>query len=182
MLVRQKIHGTSLNSLSITRILLLVLFVMSLLSGCKVYKFNQASIPPEIKTIRVQYIDNKARYNNPQLSPQLTDKLRQKIVSQTRLTQVNNDNADYDVSGYISQYDVSTSAISDQKVATNRLTVAVTLTLLDRKTGKEPRNISASRSFDFSASLTLPQAELQLKDEIVRNLADEIFNQLFSDW
>ena len=182
MLVRQKIHGTSLNSLGITRIFLLVLFVMSLLSGCKVYKFNQASIPPEIKTIYVRFIDNKARYNNPQLSPQLTDKLRQKIVSQTRLTQVNNDNADYDVSGYISQYDVSTSAISDQKVATNRLTVAVTLTLLDRKTGKEPRNISASRSFDFSASLTLPQAELQLNDEIVRNLADEIFNQLFSDW
>jgi hypothetical protein len=182
MLVRQKIHGTSLNSLRITRIFLLVLFVMSLLSGCKVYKFNQASIPPEIKTIYVRFIDNKARYNNPQLSPQLTDKLRQKIVSQTRLTQVNNDNADYDVSGYISQYDVSTSAISDQKVATNRLTVAVTLTLLDRKTGKEPRNISASRSFDFSASLTLPQAELQLNDEIVRNLADEIFNQLFSDW
>jgi len=171
-----------LNSLRITRIFLLVLFVMSLLSGCNVYKFNQASIPPEIKTIYVRFIDNKARYNNPQLSPQLTDKLRQKIVSQTRLTQVNNDNADYDVSGYISQYDVSTSAISDQKVATNRLTVAVTLTLLDRKTGKEPRNISASRSFDFSASLTLPQAELQLNDEIVRNLADEIFNQLFSDW
>ena len=182
MLVRQNIHCTGLNSLRITRIFLLVLFVMSLLSGCKVYKFNQASIPPEIKTIYVRFIDNKARYNNPQLSPQLTDKLRQKIVSQTRLTQVNNDNADYDVSGYISQYDVSTSGISDQKVSTNRLTVAVNLTLLDRKTGKEPRNISASRSFDFSASLTLPQAELQLNDEIVRNLADEIFNQLFSDW
>jgi hypothetical protein len=183
MLVRQKIHGTSLNSLRITRIFLLVLFVMSLLSGCKVYKFNQASIPPEIKTIRVRYIDNKARYNNPQLSPQLTDKLRQKIVSQTRLTQVNNDNADYDISGYISQYDVSTSGISNQQVSTNRLTVAVSLTLLNRKTpGEEPRNISASRSFDFSASLTLPQAELQLNDEIIRNLADEIFNQLFSEW
>ena|SRR5215204_5883054 len=182
MLVRQKIHGKSLNSHRITRIFLLVLFVMSLLSGCNVYKFNQASIPAEIKTIRVQYIENKARYNNPQLSPQLTDKLRQKIVSQTRLTQVNNENADYDVSGYISQYDVSTSGISNQQVSTNRLTVAVTLTLLDRKTGKEPRSISASRSFDFSASLTLPQAEQQLNDEIIRNLADEIFNQLFSDW
>jgi len=182
MLVRQKIHGTSLNSLGITRIFLLVLFVMSLLSGCKVYKFNEASIPAEIKTIRVRYIDNKARYNNPQLSPQLTDKLRQKIVSQTRLTQVNSDDADYDVSGYISQYDVTTSGISDQKVSTNRLTVAVSLTLLDRKTGAEPRNISASRSFDFSASLTLPQAELQLNDEIIRNLTDEIFNQLFSNW
>ena len=183
MLVKQKVHGTSLNSLRITRIFLLVLFVMSLLSGCKVYKFNQASIPPEIKTIRVQYIDNKARYNNPQLSPQLTDKLRQKIVSQTKLTQVNNDNADYDISGYISQYDVTTSGISNQQVSTNRLTVSVTLTLVNRKTpGVEPRNITASRSFDFSATLTLQQAEQQLNDEIIRNLTDEIFNHLFSEW
>lgn len=183
MLVRQKIHGTNLNSLRITRIFLLVIFVIFLFSGCNVYKFNEASIPPEIKTVRVQFIENKARYNNPQLSPQLTDKLRQKIVSQTKLTQVNNENADYDISGYISQYDVTTSGISDQKVSTNRLTVAVNLTLVNRKTpGVEPRNISASRSFDFSASLTLPQAEQQLNDEIIRNLADEIFNQLFSNW
>jgi len=182
MLVRQKIHSTSLNSLRITRIFLLVLFVLSLLSGCKIYNFNGASIPTEIKTVRVQFIVNKARYNNPQLSPQLTDKLRQKIVSQTKLTQINGDDADYDISGSITQYDVSTSAISNQQVATNRLTVAVSLTLLDRKTGKEPRNITATRSFDFSASLTLPDAERQLNDEIIRNLADEIFNQLFSNW
>jgi hypothetical protein len=183
MLVRQKIHGTRSNSLRITRIFLLVLFVISLFSGCKVYTFSGASIPPEIKTVRVRYIGNKARYNNPQLSPQLTEKLRQKIVSQTKLTQVNGDDADYDISGYISQYDVTTSGISNQQVSTNRLTVAVSLILLDRKTpGAEPRNISASRSFDFSASLTLPQAELQLNDEIIRNLTDEIFNQLFSNW
>ena len=182
MLVRQKINGTSWNSLRISRIFLLVLFVVSFLSGCNVYKFNQASIPADIKTIRVQYIENKARYNNQQLSPQLTDKLRQKIVSQTKLTQVNNENADYDISGTITQYDVSTSGISNQQVSTNRLTVAVSLTLLDRKTGAAPRNITASRSFDFSASLTLQQAELQLNDEIIRNLADEIFNQLFSAW
>src|SRR6187402_2900799 len=182
MLVRQNIQGTRLNSLRTTRIFLLVLFVVSLLTGCN-YKFNQTTIPPEIKTVRVQYIENNARIKSPTLSPQLTDKLRQKIVSQTKLTQVNNENADYDISGYISQYDVSTSGISNQQVSTNRLTVAVSLTLLNRKTpGAEPRNISASRSFDFSASLTLPQAEQQLNDEIVRNLADEIFNQLFSDW
>ena len=103
MLVRQKIHGTSLNSLRITRIFLIVLFVLSLLSGCKIYNFNGASIPAEIKTVRVQFIVNKARYNNPQLSPQLTDKLRQKIVSQTKLTQINGDDADYDISGSITQ-------------------------------------------------------------------------------
>lgn len=183
MFVRQNIQGTRLNSLRITRIFLLAFFVMSLLAGCKVYSFNGANIPAEIKTVRVQFIKNEARYKNPQLSPQLTDKLRQKIVSQTKLTQVNNDDADYDISGSITQYDVTTSGISNQQVSTNRLTVSVSLVLLDRKTpGEKPRNISASRSFDFSATLTLTQAERQLNDEIIRNLTDEIFNQLFSHW
>ena len=152
-------------------------------TGCHIYKFNDVSIPENIKTIRVQLIANKARYVNPQLSPALTEKLRQKIVSQTKLTQVSSENADYDISGYISQYDVSTSGISAQQVATNRLTVGVSVTLVDRKnTDVQPKNISVSRSFDFSANVTLQQAEASLKDEIIRNLTDEIFNQIFSDW
>ena len=170
----------ALRKIFFTIIPLWVLLVYNV--GCN-YKFNQASVPSEIKTVRVQYIENKARYQNQQLSPQLTDKLRQKIVSQTKLTQVNNENADYDISGFISQYDVTTSAISDQQVATNRLTVAVNITLVDRKTaGVEPKNFSISRSFDFSATLTLPQAEQRLNDEMIRNLTDEIFNKIFSDW
>jgi len=180
---RFKAQGSGFQ-VSSNRIIILVsctLFIAFFFIGCN-YKFNQVSIPAEIKTVRVQYIDNKARYINPQLSPQLTDRLRQKIVSQTKLTQVNNENADYDISGSITQYDVTTSGISSQQVATNRLTVGVTLTLLDRKTGKEPKSITASRSFDFSASLTLPQAEQRLQDEIIRNLTDEIFNKIFSDW
>lgn len=177
-------HNMRNKGFPISRTLILVtcsLLLVSFLS-CNVYKFNDVSIPAEIKTVRVQYIENKARYINPQLSPQLTDKLRQKIVSQTRLTQVNNENADYDISGSVTQYDVTTSGISSQQVATNRLTVGVSLTILDRKTGKEPRTVSASRSFDFSATLTLPQAEQRLQDEIIRNLTDEIFNKIFSDW
>jgi outer membrane lipopolysaccharide assembly protein LptE/RlpB len=159
------------------------LCLVFLFVGCKVYKFNQVSIPPEIKTVRLLPIENKARYINTQLSPQLTDRLRQKIVSQTNLTQVNGDNADYEISAFVSNYDVTTSAISAQQVATNRLTVGVSITLLDRKTpNAEPKNFSVSRSFDFSANLTLPQAEQRLNDEMIRNLVDEIFNRIFSDW
>jgi len=171
-----------------TKKIFLILFVIPafLFSNisCHIYKFNQVSIPPNIKTVYIHYIENQARYKNPQLSPQLTDKLRQKIVSQTKLTQVNTDNnADYVITGSISQYDVTTSGISAQQVATNRLTVGVTLTLTDRiNADKPPKNISVSRSFDFSANVPLSTAEQSLKDEIIRNLVDEIFNQIFSDW
>ncbi len=61
--------------------------------SCKVYSFKDVSIPPDVKTMRIAYIENRARYVNPQLSPQLTDKLKQKINNQTRLTQVEGDDA-----------------------------------------------------------------------------------------
>ena len=181
--IRHKVQGTKLSCFAFKKFFLLVsctLFLVPFFTGC-FYKFNDVSIPPEIKTVRVQTFDNKARYQNNRLSPQLADRLRQKIVSQTKLTQVNSDNADWDISGFISQYDVTTSAISEQQVATNRLIVGVSITVTDRKTGKEPKNLSISRSFDFSATLTLNQAEQRLNDEIIRNLTDEIFNRIFSE-
>ncbi|MEY4885107.1 MAG: hypothetical protein RL151_416, partial [Bacteroidota bacterium] len=70
------------------------------------------SIPPEVKSVRVNFIENRARYINPLLSPRLTEKLRQKIVNQTRLSQTNGE-ADYVISGTITDYSVSTSGISN---------------------------------------------------------------------
>src|SRR5687768_9242217 len=54
-------------------------------SSCKIYSFRDISIPDTIRTVKVNFIENKAPYVDPQLSPRLTDKLRQKIVSQTKL-------------------------------------------------------------------------------------------------
>lgn len=183
MTVRNTIQNASRPNFNITGISLFILcFFLLISTACKVqYKFNEVSIPPEIKTVRVQYIENKARYNNSQLSPQLTDKLRQKIVNQTKLTQITGE-ADYDITGYISQYDVTTSGISDQKVATNRLTVGVNITVTDNKTKQEPKTFSISRNFDFSATLTLQAAEQRLNDEMIRSLVDDIFNRIFSNW
>jgi len=163
---------------------LYLLLVLVIVAGCKIYKFNDITIPADIKTIRVEFIviENRARYQNPQLSPKLTDKLRQKIISQTRLTNVNNANAHYNISGWISQYDVSTSAISGQQVATNRLTVGVHIILTDNLHNEQPKAFDITRSFDFSATLTLAQAEARLTEDIIRNLTDEIFNQIFSGW
>jgi hypothetical protein len=145
------------------------------------YKFKDVSIPPEVKTVKVNFIENRARYINPQLSPRLSDRLRQKIVGQTRLTQTNNDNAHWEVSGFITDYSFSTSAISGQREAVNRLTVSVRITLTDRINDKV-QDYDVSRSFEFSANLSLQQAENQLGDEMIRSLADEIFNRIFSNW
>lgn len=150
-------------------------------TGCNIYKFNEASVPDSIKTVKVVTFLNRARYVNPQLTSKLTDKLRQKIVGQTRLTQTNNDNADWEISGTITDYSLSTSAISGQREVNNRLTVGVSIVLNKRKDDKV-ENFNVTRSFEFPASQSLQQAEASLGDEIIRALTDEIFNQLFSNW
>ena len=140
-----------------------------------------ASVPDSVKTVRVNFIENRARYVNPQLSPQLTYKLRQKIIGQTRLTQVNNDNAHYEISGSVTDYSVSTSAISGQQTTNNRLSVTIHIILLKRLENKTDE-FDVTRSFEFDARQTLTQAETALKDEMIRNLVEEIFNRIFSNW
>jgi hypothetical protein len=160
--------------------LMIIGIVLLAFSSC--YTFKDVSIPPEIKTVKVNYIENRARIVNPQLSQRLTDKLRQKIVNQTRLTQTNNDEADYDVSGQITDYYVTTSGISNQQAATNRLNVTVHIIFKNRKDDKKNFEADVSRTFDFSATLSLNQAESSLTDLVVQNMTDEIFNRIFSNW
>ena len=77
-------------------------FLLPLAFSCKIYSFRDVSIDyNKIKTIKIGFIENRARIVNPQLSPQLTDKLQQKIVNQTRLTRTNSDDAHYQTSGSI---------------------------------------------------------------------------------
>lgn len=156
------------------------LFVVPL-SGCGVYRFSDASVPDSIKTIKVNFIENKASYVNPQLSPRLTDRLRQKIIAQTRLTQTNRDNADWEITATITQYNFSTSAIAGQQASNNRLTVGVQIVLFDR-TSDETRRYEVSRSFEFKGTLSFQAAEASLGDEMTRTLTDDIFNKLFSNW
>ncbi|MES1214807.1 MAG: LPS assembly lipoprotein LptE [Bacteroidota bacterium] len=165
-------------------VLLLVCCALYLvpLTSCNIYKFTEASpVPDSIKTIRVNQFEYRARYVNVQLSPKLTDKLRQKIVGQTRLSQTNSDNADWEIMGTITDYSLSTSAISGQKEVNNRLTVGVRI-VLNRRKDEIIENYDVSRSFEFPATKSLQQAEASLADEMVRSLTDEIFNKIFSKW
>lgn len=156
-------------------------------SSCGIYSFTEkvSAIPDTVKTVRVNLIENRAPYVNPQLTPTLTDRLRQKIVNQTKLTNTNSDNAHWDITGRIEDYSVTTTGVTSangqQQSSINRLNVRVHITINKRLENKV-EEYDVSRSFDFSARQSLQQAESALLDEMVRNLTDEIFNHLFSAW
>lgn len=177
-----------MNKCKITVLVLITLFATGL-SSCKIYSFKDTSIPPEVKSIHISYIENRAPLVNPQLAPQLNDALRQKINNQaSRLSQVQTSDADWDVSGWVSGYSYSTSGVANQQAASNRLTVTVHVVFKNHldPTGKKvpPADFEAdvSRNFDFSAAITVTDAEAQLMPTVVSNMTDEIFNKLFSNW
>ena len=163
----------------LTCILLLSIFNFA---TCK-YSFKDTSpIPQEVKTFRVNYLENKAQYINTQLSPQLTERLKQKIINTTRLRQTNDDDAHYDISGYVSQYYTSTISITGNNSSGNRLTVGFHLTFKNTLDEKKNFETDLNRTFDFPATQSLTQAESTLNNEILKNIVDEIFNKIFSNW
>ena len=94
---KKNLLNSSILFLAITGFILLMVT-----SSCHIYSFKDiGTIPDSVKTVRVNFIENRAPYVNPQLSPTLTERLKQKIVNQTRLTQTTSDNAHYDIHAYI---------------------------------------------------------------------------------
>ena len=169
--------------LKTNRILFLPVIAMLLavvFGSCNVYRFRDVSIPPEVNTFKVYFIENKATYINPQISPQLTDQLRQKIATQTRLKQTNGD-ADWEITATITDYSFSTSGISNQQSVTNRINVTVQIELNDLVKGVVTP-LSVSRNFDFPSTQSIQQAEVALLNDIIKGLSDDIFNRLFSNW
>lgn len=142
---------------------------------------RDVSIPPEVKTVRVSYIENRARYINPLLSPRLSEKLRQKIVNQTRLSQTNGE-AHFEIFGTVTDYSVSTSGIADRQSSMNNLNVTVSIVFRNRLDEKKNFETAITRNFPFSSGMSLQQAEAKLNDQMVNNLVDEIFNRIFSNW
>ena len=101
------------------------------LTGCGIYSFTGASI--DGKNINIHTLDNKARNVVPTLSPSLTSKIRSRILSQTGLAPVNSEDADYDISGAITNYNVTVTGVQNtQTASTNRLTISIQIKFENR--------------------------------------------------
>ena len=161
---------------------LALIFCIFNYASCK-YSFKDVSpIPADVKNFRVQPLNNRASYINPQLAPNLSEKLRQKIINTTRLRQTNSDDAHYDISGYVSQYSVSTINISANDASKNRLTVVFHLVFKSNVDKTKDFEADVTRNEDFEATQSLSEAENTISDRLVKNLSEEIFNKIFSNW
>jgi len=154
-----------------------------LLHGCKIsYSFSGASISPEVKTISIQYFQNRASLVQPGLSQNLTDALIDKCKAQTNLGLVNGI-GDVNFEGEISDYNTRPLTVAaDAQAATNRFTITVRVKFTNAIDPNLNYEQSFSRYEDYDSNLNLSDVEANLSGKIIELLVEDIFNKAFVNW
>ncbi len=162
----------------------LFIIMLALLSGgCKIsYSFSGASISPNVKTISIQYFQNRASLVQPGLSQYLTDALIDKCKAQTSLKFTNNI-GDVNFEGEIADYKTAPLTVGgDDRAAMNRFTITVRVKFTNSVDNDLSFDQSFSRYEDYDSNLDLSRVEKDLSDKIVEMLVEDIFNKAFVNW
>ncbi len=159
------------------------LLTFALISSCKMsYSFSGASIPPEAKTVSVQYFQNNTSLAPPTLSQTFTEALREKLSSQTRLG-LTNKNGDLNFEGSVTGYATNPIAIqSTDQAALNRLTITVNVKYTCTFDEKKNFEQAFSRYADYTSSQSITTVEDQLIRDINDQLVQDIFNKALNNW
>lgn len=162
----------------------LFLFLALLLPACSIsYKFNGANINYQTThSISIADFPNNAAMVNPTLSNNLTESIRDIYQRQTRL-QVLRKGGDLELEGEIIGYEISQGAIStDSYASESKLTISVTVHYTNNINPEESfdKTYSAYQTFDASRLLTDVQDELC--SVIIKEIAENIYNDTVAKW
>ena len=150
--------------------------------GCGIYSFSGTSIQSDVKTITLNYFEYKALKVNPTLSNGLSEAMKDKFRKMTRLDQVDED-GDMELEGAITGYDVRAAAITaDEVAAKNRLTVTVHIKFTNNKYPEDNVEKDFSAYAEYDSTNTLDAVESTLCEQIVEQLAEDIFNACVAQW
>lgn len=164
-------------------IYILVVIVALIAASCTIsITMSGASIPENLRTYSVQYINNRAPLINPDLSQTLTDGLKDRIQKESRLV-LSEDQADIEFSGNITSYSTKPMALkADAVSAQTRLTVGVKIKCRNYKDPKKDWEQTFSAYQDYDSENNLADVESDLVTLIVDELTQNIFNKAFADW
>ncbi len=161
---------------------LLFMIALSFTPSCGVYSFTGASIPPEAKTVSIQYFPNRSALIEPTLSPTFTDILRDMFTSQTNLEMVER-NGDLAIEGEITNYSIKPVAIQgDQTAGQNRLSITINARFTNRYEPDKDfeKKFTEFREYDPDANFN--SIKTGLIDEISEDLAQDIFDEAVINW
>jgi hypothetical protein len=170
----------------ITRVIIAFVCLLLVFPSCT-YKLslNGSSIPPNVKTIRVEFFENNAALVVNNLSTQFTEALKDRIRNTSRLGVVTGE-ADVVMSGNITDYNIS--PVSINATANNVAPIAGASQLTITVNVKYVNNLDKKDNFEQSFSKALPftgdinSQEQTLIAAINKQLTEDIFNRAFANW
>ena len=150
--------------------------------ACKPHvSLSGATIPMEAKTISVGFFTNNTSLGAPSLSQRFTEKLRDMVSQQTSLALMKA-NGDLKFEGYISDYQVTAVAVSNDAATANRLTITVKVKYVNKFDVTKNFEQDFTRFADFKSTENISTKEPELVQEIFRQLTEDIFNRAFNNW
>lgn len=169
------------NSSVIISVIMMSIIALTFTS-CGVYSFTGASIPPEAKTVSVQYFPNRALLVEPTLSPIFTNILRDQFTNQTNLEMIER-NGDLAIEGEIIDYKITPVAIqADQTAAQNRLTITVNARFSNKYEPDKDFENKFTQFYDYSSTEDLNSVKTELIDLLSNNIAQDIFDKAVINW
>ena len=167
---------------NILRCLISLILLTIGFNGCNMYSFSGASISQDTKTIFIENILNGANLISPNLSNNLTEKLKTKCLNETHLIW-NEDNPDIFFSGFIKNYQLEPVAIQNNEIAAkNRLTITISITYTNKLDDTQNFSKVFSHYADFDSNENFSDKEEELNNDIIEDLIEDIFNSSFINW
>lgn len=161
---------------------LLVLWAILWTHGCGVkYGFTGGSIPEGMKTYTVEFFENTAPIVYPTLSQSFTEALKERIRSQSSLSQVTND-GDAIFEGRITGYSITPAAVEagTDRAALSRLSITVSVKYTNNIKPEDNFEQPFTRFKDFAGAVSA-QEESLIRD-INQMLTEDIYNRAFANW
>ena len=163
--------------------LVLVVGLMAVSCAFKGYKFNGASIDyTKTKTIQIADFPIRSSYVWGPMGPMFNNQLKDQFANHTKLIQVKR-GGDLKIEGEITQYTQRNKSVAaDGRSAQTELAITVNVRFTNNANHSEDfeRQFTANKSYETTQSLASVQEELVA--QMVKDLADQIFNATVANW
>ena len=160
----------------------IILIIALSMSGCKIYRFTDASVDPNWKTFSISQTINVATLQNPNAASSFTEKLKDKYLRDTRMVLIR-ESADLEFSAIITEYNIDPVSITNTETTKqNRLNISVKLDCINKRDNTKNFSQSFRDGENYDASKQFSDVENDLVNTIFDRLVQQIFNRTFGNW
>jgi len=172
------------NNLRIVSRGAIVALTMIVMSGCGMsvsYKMSGAAVG-EAKTFSVSSFPNRADIVNPTLSQEVSEMIKDLIISRTKLELVPV-GGDISFDGEIVGYSTDPAAITgNETAALNRFSIEVKVKYTNMLDSEQDFDQTFRHFSEYDSSQSLDAVEGDLVPEILERIVEDIFNKALVNW